>query len=97
MRQLRRTTLIGPVIFAFAAVIALSWSAVARGAATEVFIQMATADRGAGTLTLLGTGFDTKQDTIVSLGGTQLTILTETSTEIVAAIAGDIPAGVYLL
>jgi hypothetical protein len=75
----------------------LGWVAAARGADTEVTVQAVSVDRTAGTLTITGTGFDTKLDTTVVLGGTSHTILTETTTQIVAALPADITAGSYLL
>lgn len=75
----------------------LAWSVVAHGAATEVVIQSVTSDLDTRELTIKGTGFDTKLDTTVILGGTQLVILTETETEIVASLPAEIGPGSYLL
>lgn len=70
---------------------------VAQGASTEVTIQTVTPDLTLGELTITGTGFDTKFDTVVLLGGTLLNIAFETSAVIVADLPADIAAGGYLL
>jgi hypothetical protein len=60
-------------------------------------IESAQVDPIAGSVTILGTGFDTKQDTVVTLGATSLVIESETPTEIVALLPAGIGPGTYRL
>jgi hypothetical protein len=86
------------LVFAFAALAAAAFiSNVARGATTPVVIQAVNVDLTAGTLTITGTGFDTKQDTEVILGGAPIVIQTEQATQIVAQLPAGIQSGGYLL
>lgn len=69
----------------------------AQAVKTATEIQQVVADLATGTLTINGTGFDRQQDTSVTLGGVELEILTETSTEIVAVLPATAQPGNYLL
>lgn len=69
-----------------------------QGAQEKLTIETAAVDLANQTVTITGVGFDTVNDTIVTLGNFgMLLILSENPTEIVASLPADLTPGGYLL
>ena len=60
-------------------------------------IESVAVDFDAGTITIFGVGFDNPQDTVVTLAGTPLQIVSETASVIVANLPAGLTSGSYLL
>jgi hypothetical protein len=89
-----------PVALALALVVALvPWVSIGVpvGAAVNLDIETVTIDLDAQRLTITGTGFDNPQDTTVLFAGQPISIVSETSTMIEAALPNTVTPGVGYL